>query len=358
MAVVRKGTGWQVRVRDVDGEFFPYRSFARKADAVAYEAELIQSRSRGGRAQAKEWREMTLAEYWARWSTEFRTRVSKGWRISQDQVWRDHINPILGKTLIVEVSRSDIAAVLLKAEEKGLGPQTRIHIWNLLHKMFDDAVEELDALDASPVRKSLRPEAPKVSRAFLEPHTARQFLAHAANDYIGPAVWLMTLAGLRIGEAQGLRWEDVDLENRQMLICRQWNRKVMAFGPPKNGKPIRVPILPELAEYLFAVRPKDWKPEDLVMKGKRRGGVVHYDTIHAGLVRLAKAAEIKRVTPHELRHTCTEMWISERGATIEDIRRLLNHSSEASTKPYIHRTDDRLKRIAESKPVLKLVQKS
>jgi integrase len=51
------------------------------------------------------------------------------------------------------------------------------------------------------------------------------------------------------------------------------------------------------------------------------------------------------VTPHELRHSATELWVEE-GATEEDIVRLLNHSSAASVRRYLHRSPERLKKIA------------
>ena len=66
-------------------------------------------------------------------------------------------------------------------------------------------------------------------------------------------------------------------------------------------------------------------------------------------------AQIPKVSPHELRHTCTEIWI-QMGASIEDIRRLLNHKSAETTQRYIHRTDDRLMTLANSIEEPKLLE--
>ncbi len=57
-------------------------------------------------------------------------------------------------------------------------------------------------------------------------------------------------------------------------------------------------------------------------------------------------ANVKRVSPHGLRHSCTEIWI-RKGATLEDIRRLLGHKSVETTRRYIHRTDERLIELAK-----------
>ena len=75
----------------------------------------------------------------------------------------------------------------------------------------------------------------------------------------------------------------------------------------------------------------------------------------SSVVRLCEEAQIPKVSPHELRHTCTEIWI-QMGASIEDIRRLLSHKSAETTQRYIHRTDDRLLSLANSIEEPKLLE--
>jgi site-specific recombinase XerD len=59
-----------------------------------------------------------------------------------------------------------------------------------------------------------------------------------------------------------------------------------------------------------------------------------------------------------MRHTATELWFSA-GASMEDVRRLLNHKSSESTKRYAHRTEDQLNSLAElitvPQPLLRVV---
>ena len=74
------------------------------------------------------------------------------------------------------------------------------------------------------------------------------------------------------------------------------------------------------------------------------------------------------VTPHNLRHSATEICVRFGGANMEDIRRLLHHKSVETTKRYMHRTDQRTKEIASrvsdevteimnaKKPSLRVVQ--
>jgi len=345
MAIIKKSKKYLVRVRDVDGQWLPSQTFETMRDAKDHEAELLASRNKGTKARKAGARDYTFGDYWGKWSLEFRERTSDGWKMSQDQMYRDHVPKWFKEKPLIEIDRSDVSRVLLFCKEKGLGNQTRIHVWSLLHKMFEDAVEELEILDSNPVRKSLRPENPVVVRDFLKPKDAIKFLHFVRDDYVGPAIWIMTYCGLRISEVQGLEWKSVDLEKSELFIGRQWSRKEKRFKPPKGKKTLHVPMPCALVNYLSVKKPIDAKPDDLVMRNQKDGGVVHYDTIEDGLKRLCKAGGFPALSPHELRHTCSELWIED-GATEQDIKRLFNHSSETSVKPYIHRTEERLTRVS------------
>ena len=65
-----------------------------------------------------------------------------------------------------------------------------------------------------------------------------------------------------------------------------------------------------------------------------------------GLAKLCKEAGVQKVPPHQLRHSCTEVWFSH-GASLEDVRRLLGHKCPNTTVTYVHRTDDRLIKLAK-----------
>jgi integrase len=267
---------------------------------------------------------------------------------------RDHIMPLLATRRMITIKRDDIAAVLLAAEGKGLGPQMRLHLWNFIHKILDDALEA-EKIATNPVKKNLKPKVPKKVRRFLKPADAFDFLEKIKADHVAPAIWIMMLTGLRIGEMQGLTWGDVDFERSEIWVKRQWAKKEKRFKSLKNNKWVRVPLLPELQSYLEAYKASDVRPETPIVQSIKGQDIISYDTVEDGLKRLCRLHNIAPLAPHECRHTCSEIWI-ERGANITDIMRLLNHSSEASTKPYIHRTEERLSAVAKTGRPLRLVK--
>jgi integrase len=347
MAIVRKGSKWQVRVRDLGGEWFPYQSFDTKVEAREHEGKLLDLRARGGIAAAKLARSMTFDDYWKRWSTECRVGTSDGWVQSQNQMYRDHILPTLGKHILAEIEREDILAVLKSVKKKGLGQQSQLHVFNLMHQMFDDAIQELGLLDKqSPVRRSLKPFVRKAERSFMKPDEAYRFLDFVAQDYIGPAIWLMTYCGLRVGEAQALQWKHIDLQSGSLMIARQFNRKekrILEY--PKNKQKAHISMPEALVEYLAARKPLEVDPDSYVVRA-HDGGMLSYNTIYKAMLRLCKAGNFTMITPHECRHTCSELWL-EIGAQKEDLRRLYNHKSSSSTETYIHAPPESLQRLSK-----------
>lgn len=336
---------YRVQVRDIGGEWYPQKSFETKSDARAYEAQLLEQKRKGVKAVVGDIKFISVSNYYAdRWAVECRTETSDGWKTSQDQMFRDHIEPLIGSRRLIEVDRSDILKVLAAAKTKGLGGQMRLHIFNLLSQIFDSAVEIHELRESNPVLKKFKPEPPVVAHKFLKPNDAREFIQSVETNRYGPAIWIMIFCGLRSCEVIGLQWADIDLDAGSLLIQRQWVRKEKRFGPTKNGKPILVPMPPHLVEYLSHRRPLDFRPSDYVIH-TRTGGHVAYHQLYQAIRRLTREAGVEQMSPHKLRHTCTELWV-EAGATAEDIRRLLNQSSTSTAERYIHRTDERLTGIS------------
>ena len=68
------------------------------------------------------------------------------------------------------------------------------------------------------------PSCPRTRRHEIRVWNAdqlRQFLAGIAGDELGPLYALVAATGLRRGEASALRWREVDIERRTLLVDRQ-----------------------------------------------------------------------------------------------------------------------------------------
>lgn len=340
----KRGIVYQVRVQDSLGRWLPSRTFDRKEDAARYEFKLREEAKQGTLAVIARRKQIPFAQFWEEWADCRGSNISAGWRISQDQMGRDYILPVIGHVPLENLTARHVAEILKSMERFGRSEATKRLVYNLLHSVLQRAVES-NLIQMIPEIKRLRPRVSKAERVFLKPTEIWRLLEAAKEDFLGPAIWLSALAGLRCEAVQALRWKRVDFENRQILICETYKRKTRTFGKPKGKDAEFVPMARPLVEYLRMKRGLEL-PDSFVCPGKN-GGMLDHHVFLDGLTRLCAKAGVTRVTPHGLRHSCTELFVVH-GASLEDLRRLLNHEDSSTTELYVHRTPERLQALAQS----------
>ena len=81
--------------------------------------------------------------------------------------------------------------------------------------------------------------------AVWTPEQLAAFLHEVRHDGLYALWWLFALRGLRRGEAAGLRWADVDLDNAQLAVTRQRTTAGYTIheGPPKSATSRRIVAL-------------------------------------------------------------------------------------------------------------------
>lgn len=160
------------------------------------------------------------------------------------------------------------------------------------------------------------------------------------------------------GSGPPLRWGSVDLDRSQILICAAYKRAIGEIEPfPKGRDWARVPMPRALVDYLSSICAG--KSSGDFVSPALHGGMLEQKKFPNGLKRLCIEAGVRVVSPHELRHSCSEIWIDQ-GASIEDVRRILNHKSSETTQRYVHRTEERIvslaERIVDQVPQLRVVR--
>jgi integrase len=179
-------------------------------------------------------------------------------------LWDKYIEPSVDE-IIVRDFRTVDAAVLLAEIHKAnsLGRTTLKHIKSFLSGVFTYAKNQ-GALDGvNPVQDAIIPKKATVSE---ETHAATPDEVFAIMDVLGKAgepkaraaVALMFFAGLRPGEARGVRWEDFD--GKKLMIRRSiWHTHTTSPKTQSSAKP--VPVIEPLATILVEVREIDGNPQ-------------------------------------------------------------------------------------------------
>jgi integrase len=123
-----------------------------------------------------------------------------------------HLIPHLGHLRLRELRTTQVTHMLRALADGGLGTTSVRRVHATLRSALSDAVRaELVLSNAAKNAVVPRHARPKVHP--WQPEELRQFLDHVALDPFAPIFELIAMAGLRRGEAAGLRWADVDLVN-------------------------------------------------------------------------------------------------------------------------------------------------
>jgi integrase len=134
-------------------------------------------------------------------------------------------------------------------------------------------------------------------------------IAHA-DPWIRPHLIFLRNTGLRSGELLSLRREDVDLSTRRAIIRDTKNGEDRII--PLNAAAIQV--IKDLPWDGILFRDADGQPFPY---SKQKGG----SFLNRPVARAAKAAGIRHVTPHMLRHTFATRLV-EAGASMEVLKKL------------------------------------
>ena len=162
------------------------------------------------------------------------------------------------------------------------------------------------------------------------------------SELFGVLVPLILHTGMRIGEALGLFWEDIDFGRKILKVQRSvhpnytelptggYVRQGSVLGTTKTITSVReIPLTEAAIDVLLSQRLK-CSGEGLVFPNNN-GGLMGYDTLKERWQDFAKKEHISSSAVfHKLRH-CYATSLLESGADIDVVSKLLGHSSIQTT---------------------------
>jgi integrase len=246
----------------------------------------------------------------------------------------------LGACKLRELSVDRVAA-WSAANERNLAPTSAKLALIALNQICAFAVRR-GWLAGNPVGKLERGEKPRwtpVPISILEGDELAQVLAATAVHW-RPVFELLAYTGLRIGEALGLCWADVDYEQQLVRVHRQLGRQRL-HAPLKTPAGRREVVLaPAIAKLLreqwLAGRHK--RPEHLVFCTRDGRGLDYRDAGEAfrAAVKAAGVTAPGRLSLHSFRHGFASLLI-RRGLNVVYVSRQLGHANPTVTlSTYAH----------------------
>jgi integrase len=266
-----------------------------------------------------------------------------------DRAPRKNARPIEGARCCARTPPTCCHAVVSDGTVRGLH--------RVLRAALQDAVTEEAILAENPA-KNLRLNhryRPRFTTWTAE--DAQRFLKVVRDDRLYALYGVALSLGLRRGEALGLPWADVDMEDGYLRVHQSLQRVAGALqiGPVKTDGSVRtVPVPLALLGVLARHRVLQasereqagdrWQESGLVFT-TRIGTPLEPRNINRHFDHVMATAAVPRIRFHDLRHSCASMLYSQ-GVSLENIQDVLGHSSPQVTKMIYIDVADKIPRDA------------
>ena len=262
------------------------------------------------------------------------------------------------KDYLQEITHTDIEKYLMYLRTKhegrngaGLAPKSLRHQYATLKLIFADA-QKRDLIERNPMDKV---DTPKLQKhpvdAFTEREAQRFFAAlnECPLDF-RCVLQLLITTGIRRGECAGLKWKDIDTESSTIKVCRNVTYSAgngIVVGTPKTENSIRVVPLMDSTLALLLQYKKQVQAEhprtilkDAFLFPNTTSVFEPRDpnTITRRLKRFMKRHGLPDLSPHDLRHSCATLLLSQ-GADIKSVQEILGHSNASTTLNFYVKAD-------------------
>ena len=132
------------------------------------------------------------------------------------------VSQTLGRMKVMDIRESDVVEFYNTLYDKGLAVTTLDNVQTVLHQVFQLAVRD-DAVRRNVTDnalKELKKSNPREKKKALTPDELRRFREVIAGTVWYPVFTTMSWTGMRVGEAAGLTWDDIDYDAGVIHIQR------------------------------------------------------------------------------------------------------------------------------------------
>jgi integrase len=239
---------------------------------------------------------------------------------------------------------------------EGLAPRTVGHIRAVLRSALTQAEKWL-LVPRNIVKLTDPPRRRKREVRVFTPDEAKRFVETSKGHRLEALFVAMLATGLRIGEALGVFWENVDLDRGTLFVRQALQRVELSEGgselqlvEPKSDTSYRVVTIPASVLPILGRHRANQNRERLVAGSRwQQKGFAFTSTIGTPLdernVRrefyaLLKAAKLPRIRIHDLRHSYATILLAA-GEHPKVVQELLGHSSvQLTLDTYSHLLPD------------------
>jgi integrase len=267
------------------------------------------------------------------------------------------VDQLIGSVRLNALKPDQLKAAYRDLLQKGLSPRSVQQVHRTLRAALRQAVKS-EYIYRDPTFGVKPPRAAEREEVVLTPEQVRSLFASTADHYLYPVWVVLATTGMRLGEALGLQWRDVDFDQGMLAIRRQAQRQKgdgmvlseLKTAASRRSLPLPAGTIEVLRKQYTAQRGQahahglEWDDKKQVFSGVEDG---LYDpaSVNKSFHRALERAGLPRCRVHDLRHTFSS-FIQSRGRTEREAQEVLGHASASTTRNvYTHVMPDRRRDI-------------
>lgn len=305
---------------------------------------------------------LSLGVYLHRWLSD---TVKPSCSFKTHRTYRDlveqHIEPALGRVLLVNLTTPQIQRFLNEKHGAGLKPKTVKHIRDCLRAALNVAVNDWEIITRNPAKRAKPPDPEKAELQVFDLTQARRFLDLVAGHRLEALFSLALCLGPRQGEVLGLQWSNLNLVRRELTINGALKRVEgkLVKGKTKRDPSNRTIALPAVTiaalcrHQEIQNRERQWAGQ----RWKETGGYVFTTRIGTPIerrnllrdwYRIMAGSGLPKIRFHDLRHSAATLLFAQ-GVHPKTVMEILGHSDLNTTMKIYGHVLDQMKREAASK---------
>jgi integrase len=314
---------WVVRWREAGRN--RQRTFDKRSDAVAWEAQTRRRRQFRGAAELAAER-TTLAEYAGEWWTAYaEPNLSPATLALYATALDLRVLPALGAMTLAEISPAHVERMFSDLRREGTGDPSILKAASVLSAIFSRAVAN-GLVPANPVRAVRKPRQRPARRVEPIPPSTVEAIRMRLGLEDATLVSVLYMSGARPeSEALPLRWRDI-------------GARTITLSGSKTQRERHVRLLAPLAEDLQAWRAHSPPPSDDAFVFRRSDGAQwtgdDWDNWRARVWKpAAKAAGLAGSRPRDLRGSYASLLIAA-GLSVVEVAEQMGHSATMCLTAY------------------------
>jgi len=213
---------WKAAIKDINGKLRT-KNFTKLSEAEDWVADQRRARDLGENTYATN-PKMTVAEFLVGWANTQYGPDQESTQRSYLSVIKNHIAPAIGKIKASELTTKTVESLFRDLHANGFGAGTIRITRAALSAAYNDAVR-LGDLVRNPVRNTKMPNVTaKTTKPLPRADWEKVYLEAMKDPRMHARIEVAGMLGLRPGEALGLKWSDLNVDETTLLVERQVQR--------------------------------------------------------------------------------------------------------------------------------------